>query len=199
MKNIVPTSNRRARSDTPHLHRLIARALITMASIQLARRKGLVVLPNELAVITKEGRESLMIDPTSTFPVASKWLLYRRGSQYNYGIVSNGVALPLGPSPDAPYQANDWLPIFRLGLFPGSTFGMATATAAITQDDLVYDAGATTAGCIADLTLAANGTYWVVGRCLKTVPAGGLEVAYAPCEPFKVTVTAGVFSWGLPA
>jgi hypothetical protein len=145
--------------------------------------------------MTDHGKESLQIDPSSTFPIGSRWYLYRRGSAYNYGILSNGVALPLGPSPDAPYQAGDLLSIYRLGIKPGSLLGIPTANAALTQDHLVYDAGATTPGCVADLSLAGNGTYWVVGRCLRTAVAGALEVAYAPCTPFQLVVTGGVFTY----
>src|ERR1700722_6182996 len=70
---------------------------------------GAVALPNQLGGLFEHGRETLQIDPSTTFPVASKNLLYKRGSPLPYAALADGVNLPLGVSPDAPTKlATSW-------------------------------------------------------------------------------------------
>ena len=157
---------------------------VTFERLTAPRRA--VALPNELALITEHGVETLQIDPASGFPIARQYLLYMRGAAWNYAILADGAHLPLGPSSDSPYQAGDLLSVRRLGLRKGSEIGVPSG--AITIDHLVVSAAA---GQVADLTLQGNGTYWVVGRCLKTPAAGATEFAYAPCTPYEITVSNG--------
>jgi len=143
---------------------------------------GAVALPNQLGGLFEHGRETLQIDPSTTFPVASKYLIYKRGSSLYYAALADGVSLPLGVSPDAPYQAGDFLDVERLGATVGTQLGFSAG--AVTIDDLVYSVAN---GLVGDLTTAGHGTFWVIGRATNTVGAANLEIAYIPCFPYQVT------------
>jgi hypothetical protein len=144
-----------------------------------------IALPNELALMNEHGIETLMIQ-AGTSPVSGRYLLYKRGAGgQGYCDICTATDFPLGPSSDSPYQDGDFVNVRRLGVRPGFELGIPLA--AITVDHLVVPAAA---GKVQDITaVVANGTYWVVGRCLKTVAAGAIEVAYAPCVPYAVTVS----------
>jgi hypothetical protein len=158
-------------------------SLLLFPSAFLFRRKGKpIALANQLGGLFDHGRESLEIDPSTTFPVASKYLIYKRGSSLYYAAIADGVNLPLGVSPDAPYQAGDFLDVERLGATVGTQLGYSLGT--ITIDDLVYSAAG---GLVGDLTTAGHGTFWVIGRATNTVGAANLEIAYVPCFPYQVT------------
>jgi len=159
--------------------------LAVAANLIGLNRSPHVALSNELALMGGP-QQSLTVDPTETFPVPTRWLLYQRGSTQNYAKLCTAATLPLGPSPDAPYAAGDIFSIYRLGQVKHFLIGIANT--AITYDDLVLTAAA---GKVQAFTGCADATYWVVGRCLKTVAAGA-EVAYAPCDPYKITTVAGV-------
>jgi hypothetical protein len=148
----------------------------------LGRKGKPIALANQLGGIFEHGCESLQIDPSTTFPVASKYLIYKRGSSQYYAAIADGASLPLGVSPDAPYQAGDFLDVERLGATVGTKLGFSTG--AVTIDDLVYSAAN---GLVGDLTTAGSGTFWVIGRAVNTVGAANLEITYIPCFPYKVT------------
>ncbi|MGA2749122.1 MAG: hypothetical protein ABSG59_10125 [Verrucomicrobiota bacterium] len=139
-------------------------------------------LSNELGGLFDQGRETLQIDPSTVLPVSSKYLVYQRGSSQYYAAVAGGAGLPLGVSPDAPYQAGDFLDIERFGATRGTQLGYSAGT--ITIDDLVYAAAS---GLVGDLATAGHGTFWVIGRATKTVAASGLEITFIPCFPYQVT------------
>jgi hypothetical protein len=141
-----------------------------------------VVLANQLGGIFERGDETLQIDPASTLPVSSKYLIYKRGSSQYYAIPADGVNLPLGVSPDAPYQVGDFLSVERLGATVGTLLGFSAG--AVTIDDLVYSAAN---GLVGDLTIAGHGTFWVIGRATNTVGAANQEVTYIPCFPYQAT------------
>ena len=152
-----------------------------------------VALPNALGLFNETGIETLLLDNASVYNATNLWpgryLLVQRGAGgYQYGDLAQGTALPLGPSSDSPAAPSDPFNIRRLGARPGLELGIASG--AITVDHLVY---ATTGGKVADLTLAGNGTYWVVGRAAGTVAAGNStgEIAYVPDVPYQVTVSGG--------
>ncbi len=174
------------------------RLLQPLASLlnTLSRPRGGTALANILAATFENGRETLQVDPSVTLPVASKWLLYERGSSIYYAKLADGGAgaasMPLGPSPDSPYQLGDLLTVDRLGANVGTLFGWSAA--AITVDHLVVSSGN---GLISDATTVANGTYWVVGRATATVAAANMQISYVPCLPYLLTVTGGMFT--LPA
>lgn len=162
-----------------------------------------VPLANALGLMNDHGLESLLVDPASTsLPFPNRYLLIKRGpSGYQYGDICNGGPggpLPLGPSSDSPYQANDLLNVRRLGARPGLEMGIGVAATAVTIDRLLVAAAA---GCVQDVsTLGANnGTYWVVGRAAASLtPTGSLmEVPYVPCEPWQIINTGGILT--LPA
>src|SRR5580693_4775076 len=96
--------------------------------------RGAVALPNQLGGLFERGRETLQIDPSTTFPVASKYLIYKRGSSPYYASLADGINLPLGLSEDAPYQAGDFLDVQRFGATVGTQLGVSTG--AVTIDDL---------------------------------------------------------------
>jgi hypothetical protein len=146
------------------------------------RKDKPIALANQLGGVFDHGRETLEIDPSTTFPVASKYLIYKRGSTLYYAAIADGTNLPLGPSPDAPYQVGDFLEVERLGATVGTLLGFSAA--AVTIDDLVYSAAN---GLVGDLTTAGHGTFWVIGRATNTVGAANLEIAYVPCFPYQVT------------
>jgi hypothetical protein len=148
----------------------------------LGRKGRPIALANQLGGLFEHGCETLQIDPASSFPVASKYLIYKRGSSQYYAALADGVNLPLGVSPDAPYQAGDFLDVERLGAIVGTQLGFSAG--AVTIDDLVYSAAS---GLVGDLTTAGAGTYWVIGRAANTVGAASLEITYIPCFPYKVT------------
>ena len=152
-----------------------------------------IALANALGLINEHGIESLLIDPASAnLPFTGRFLLIQRGaSGYQYGDLCAGGAggsLPLGISSDSPYAVGDVLNVRRLGARPGLEIGIASG--AITIDHLVYSAAS---GKIADLTLAGNGTYWVVGRAAGTVAANNstMECPFVPDLPYQVTVSNG--------
>ena len=143
---------------------------------------GAAALANELGGLFEHGRETLQIDPASTLPVASKYLIYKRGSSQYYAAVADGVALPLGVSPDAPYQAGDFLDVERFGAAKGTQLGVSAG--AVTIDDLVYSAAN---GLVGDLATGGHGSFWIIGRATKTVGAANLEITYIPCFPYQAT------------
>jgi hypothetical protein len=148
----------------------------------LGRKERPIALANQLGGIFERGCETLEIDPSTTFPVSSKYLIYKRGSSQYYAAIADGVNLPLGPSPDSPYQAGDFLDVERLGATVGTKLGFSTG--AVTIDDLVYSAAS---GLVGDLTTAGHGTFWVIGRAVNTVGAANLEITSIPCFPYQVT------------
>ncbi|MGA2176250.1 MAG: hypothetical protein ABSH38_14840 [Verrucomicrobiota bacterium] len=155
---------------------------------------GATALANELGGLFDSGRETLQIDPAATLPVAGRYLIYKRGSGQYYAAVGDAASFPLGTSPDAPYQSGDFLDVERFGAIKGTQLGMSAGAIAI--DHLV---GAAASGQVQDVTAAANGTYWVIGRATKTVAAAGQEITFLAVAPYAVTVTGGTLSYGTPA
>ena len=181
------------------LRSLISSFFILPSSFRIRRR---LALPNALGLFG-EKTETLLLDPASACNVANPWpgatsqatrfLLVQRGaSGYQYGDLAGGTNLPLGVTPDAPINPSDPFAVMRLGAHPGLFLGVSAT--AVTIDHLVYAAAK---GQIADLSLAANGTYWVVGRAAATIAANADlgEVPYVPCVPYQLTVTNGVFTY----
>jgi hypothetical protein len=157
----------------------IALALLS-AWDRISAPRGAAVLANELGGLFDRGRETLQIDPASSLPVPSKYLVYKRGSGVNYALVADGVGMPLGVSPDAPYQLGDYLDVERFGATVGMQLGISTG--AVTMDNLVYSAPG---GLVGDLTTAGHGSFWVIGRATKTVTAANQEITYIPCFPYS--------------
>jgi hypothetical protein len=157
---------------------------ITLTSSFFLGRRGPrpIALANQLGGMFERGCETLQIDPSTTLPVSSKYLIYKRGSSQYYAAIADGVNLPLGVSPDAPYQLGDCLSVERFGATPGTLLGYSTG--AVTIDDYVYSAAN---GLVGDLTTAGHGTFWVIGRATNTVSAANQEVTYVPCFPYQVT------------
>lgn len=147
-----------------------------------------VALANELGGLFDHGRETLAIDPAAALPVASKYLGYMRGSTQYYGKPWDGgsgaSSFPLGISPDAPYQVGDFMDVERLGATKGTQ--LALSAGAVTIDKWVYAAAN---GLVGDLSLAANGTYWVIGKATKTVAAASQEITFLPQVPALWTVS----------
>ena len=141
-----------------------------------------IALANELGGMFERGRESYQIDPSTTLPVASKYLIYKRGSTQYYAAIADGVAMPLGFSEDAPYQLGDFLSVERFGATVGTQLGFSAG--AVTIDNLVCS---TANGLVGDLTVVGHGTFWVIGRADKSVSTANLEVTYIPCFPYQVT------------
>jgi hypothetical protein len=158
------------------------------------RPKGVVALANELGGMFAHARETLQIDPSVTFPVSGKYLVYERGSTLYYAKPTGGVNLPLGISPDAPYQIGDFLDVERFGASEGTQLGYSAG--AITIDHLV---GSAASGLVQDVTAAANGTYWVIGRAIRTVTVANQEISFLTCAPYQVTVTGGTLTYAAPA
>jgi hypothetical protein len=158
------------------------------------RPNGAVALGNELGGLFDHARETLQIDPSVTFPVSSKYLVYERGSSLYYAKPTGGMNMPLGTSPDAPYQIGDFLDVERFGACAGTQLGYSAG--AITIDHLV---GSAVGGFVQDVTSAANGTYWVIGRAIKTVTAANQEISFLTCPPYQVTVTGGAVAYAAPA
>ncbi|HEY3861641.1 MAG TPA: hypothetical protein VGO59_07125 [Verrucomicrobiae bacterium] len=157
--------------------------ILQTASFALARRSARpVALANQLGGVFDHGRETLQIDPSTSLPVAAKYLVYKRGSAQYYAAVADGVNMPLGISPDAAYQLGDFLDIERLGATFGTVLGYSAG--AVTIDDLVYSAANGLAG---DLTTAGHGTFWVIGRAVNSVSAASQEITFVPCFPYQVT------------
>jgi len=175
------------------MERLMAPFVIALRPLSSAYHKvwnggDRVALANTLGLINEHGIESLIIDPGQSFPIGGRFLLYERGSAAQYAQLALGVNPPLGPSSDAPFQANDILNVRRLGCRPGLELGIPGS--AITIDHIICCAK-DGSGKVLDLTLQGNGTYWVVGRAVMTVAATDLEVAYVPDIPYQITVSGG--------
>ena len=148
----------------------------------LFRRPGAIALANQLGGTYEDGKQSFLIDPSTTLPVSSKYLIYKRGSSQYYAAIADGVNMPLGVSPDAPYQLSDYFSVERFGATVGTQQGVSAA--AITIDHLVYSAAN---GLVGDLTTAGSGTFWVIGRANNTVGAASQEVTFVPCFAYQVT------------
>lgn len=160
-----------------------------VSALQRARRpKNSVALANTLGLINDHGIESLIIDPGASFPVATKFLVYERGSAAQYCEVAAGTNPPLGISSDSPFQAGDIVNVRRLGCRPG--LELAIPGGAITIDHIIVVAK-DGSGKVLDITTQGNGTYWVIGRAVQTVAATDIEVAFAPDTPYQVTVSNG--------
>lgn len=167
-------------------------------------RRGTAPVPLANALgLFGEKSEVLFLDPNSTYNSGTPWpgatsqatrfrIVQRGASGYQYGDLAQGTNLPLGVTPDAPYNSSDPFTVYRFGAHVGLFLGVSAT--AVTIDHLVY---ATANGEIADLSLAANGTYWVVGRAAATIAAGADlgEVPFMPCVPYQLTVTGGVFTY----
>lgn len=167
--------------------------MILLLSLILIRRAKTrprpIALANMLGLINEHGIESLIIDPTATFPIGNRYLIYERGATgAQYAQLAAGVNPPLGPSSDSPFQAADIVNIRRLGNKPGLELGIPGG--AITIDHLICVAK-DGSGKVLDLTLQGNGTFWVVGRSAQTVAATDIEVAYCPDIPYQITVSGG--------
>lgn len=160
---------------------------------RFTRRPGDVALANELGGMFDHGMESLIVDPTNTLPATGKYLGYMRGSTANYAKTWDGGAgaasFPLGISPDAPFQAGDFMTVARLGAIKGTQLGLSAG--AITIDHLVCAAAG---GLVGDAN-TTNATVWIIGRATKTVAGANLEVTFVPCSPYLITSNgAGVFT-----
>ncbi len=147
-----------------------------------------IALANELGLMNDGGIETLQIDPAATLPVGNRYLVYERGSAYNYGRVAGGTNVPLGVSSDSPFAVGDLFDVRRFGAKKGFELGIPVG--AINQDDLIVVAKDST-GRVLDLTVQGNGTYWVIGRCLKSCLATDIEVAFVPVTPYEITVSNG--------
>jgi hypothetical protein len=190
-----------ARTISTHLLKTLPLRLVA-ALRRFPRPRRPLALANALGLFG-EKTETLLLDPASLYNAVNPWpgvtsqatrfLLVQRGaSGYQYGDLATGTALPLGVTPDAPLNASDPFAIIRFGAHPGLFLGVAAT--AVTIDHLVY---ATAKGQVADLSLAANGTYWVVGRAAASLVASADlgEIAYVPCTPYQLAVTTGVFTY----
>lgn len=146
-----------------------------------------VALPNELGLMNPEGKETFTIDASETLTTAlSRYLLYKRGAAGTiYANVCDASSVPLGPSPDAPYQAGDLISVYRLGARKGILLGVSAG--AIALDALIVAAAS---GKVQTLTSIADGTYYIVGKCVKAVTAANAEVAYIPQSVVKVVVAS---------
>ena len=158
---------------------------------------GAIALANELGGIYDHGRETVQVDPAATLPVGTKYLIYIRGSAYNYAKIADGGATlascPLGFSADAPFQIGDYFEVDRFGAIKGTALGQSLG--AITIDHLVYSAAG---GLVGDLNTAGNGTYWVIGRAIKTVAGANQDISFIPQFPQLMTVTGGAFALATP-
>ncbi|MGO8698565.1 MAG: hypothetical protein ACLQVY_12690 [Limisphaerales bacterium] len=154
---------------------------------------GGTVLANELGGTVEHGRETLQIDPATPLPVGSHHLIYKRGSNQYYATICDATSLPLGVSPDAPYQIGDFLDVERFGARGGTQLGYSAGTIAF--DHLV---GTASGGQVQDVTSAPNGTYWVIGRATKAVTGAGQEITFITAPPYQVTVAGGVLSYATP-
>lgn len=167
---------------------------------RLTQPRPAVALANSVGLFNEQGLESLFIDPaTVNLPFPGRYLLIQRGSSgYQYGDLcagGPGGPLPLGPSPDSPYQGGDILSVRRLGVRPGLELGIGVSGKTVTIDKLLVSAAA---GCVQDVTtLTVNGTYWVVGRAAASLATTGslLEVPYVPCEPYQIINTGGTLTF----
>ena len=83
-------------------------------------------LPNELGLMG-DGIETLQIDPAATLPIGARYLIYERGSAYNYGRIAGGVNIPLGVSSDSPFAVGDLFNVRRLGAKKGFEYRSAAA------------------------------------------------------------------------
>jgi hypothetical protein len=85
--------------------------------------------------------------------------------------------------------------VYRLGIKPGGIIGVPSG--ACTCDNLLVAAAN---GQVTDISTLTTGTVWVVGQCLKSVAAGAIEVAFAPCTPYQITIaSAGSYSLTAPS
>jgi hypothetical protein len=126
--------------------------------------------------------EALIIDPSTSFPVASKPLVFKRGSASKYAAIADGVNYPLGYSAYAPAIAGDPVYVTRFNAAIGASPGISAGV--INIDDLVYSAAN---GLVADLTLAGHGTFWVIGVATKAATGPNQPITYIPCFPYSAT------------
>ncbi len=142
-----------------------------------------IALANALGLTFSKGEESLIVDTGVSLPVTTRFIVWQRGADAYHAAIADGTHFPLGPSPDAPYQAGDILSVQRLGAVIGTTLGVAGG--AIAVDNLVCVAKDST-GRILDLTTAGGGTWYVIGRAASAATAANQEVTYISCLPYTV-------------
>jgi len=146
-----------------------------------------VALPNELGLMNPEGKETFTIDAAQSLATPlSRYLLYKRGTAGTiYAEVCDASSVPLGISPDAPYQAGDLISVYRLGAVKGILIGLSAG--AIALDAMIVAAAS---GKLQTLTSIADGTYYIVGKCAKAVTAANQEVPFIPQPVVKVVVAS---------
>lgn len=191
VRNTSPSNyNPNQNSKMKKTKHIIAVLLGTLAASVERLRTGKMPVPlaNELGLMNQDGIETLQIDPAATLPIGSRHLVYERGAAYNYGRLAGGVNLPLGISSDSPYAIGDLFDVRRFGAKKGLEIGIPGG--AIAQDHLIVVA-TDGSGHVLDLTAQGNGTYWVIGRCVKACQATDIEVGFVPCTPYEITVSNG--------
>jgi hypothetical protein len=169
-------------------------AALCGACERITRPRGAVALANVVGGSFQTGRDTFIVDSTVTTPVTGgRYLLWEYGvDQYHAKLADGGAtlaSLPIGASPDAPYQAGDFFTVERLGATPGTVF--VQTAGAVTYNHLVVSSGT---GLVSDVATVANGTYWVVGRAAFTIAFANGELPIVPVDPYLITVTAGVLT-----
>ena len=167
------------------------------------RPKNSIALANELAGRNDLGVTTVQVDTAQTVPLTNTYigtgknLIWQIGTNstatLRTGMVCAGGQVaatkanyPLGISPDAPYQAGDWVPIQIFGITPGSLVGISAG--AITDLDWV---GPGANGLVQSLAVITTQNVWCFGKATKTVTGIGQEVSIAHCEPFIMNVNTG--------
>jgi hypothetical protein len=131
-----------------------------------------------------EGTHTDSVSKLTDAAIATRHLLYRRGSDDNHIAASaaSDALPPLGPVADEAAAAEEYVAVQLLG--KGST-KLMIASEAMTVGDEVWTAAA---GKVQDRTAAA-GTYWIVGTALTAAGADGDIIEVQDCVPIRITVT----------
>lgn len=127
---------------------------------------------------TNEGSKSFKTDAA----IATRHLLYKKGSDADHIAVCGASDIPIGTVPDEADAAEIDIEVCLLGIH--SCTRLMIASEAIAMGVAVYTAAN---GKIQDLPAGA-GTYYQVGYALTAAAADGDKVEVQHCAPIKLVV-----------
>jgi hypothetical protein len=134
------------------------------------------------AINIAEGTHKGSVRKLADAAIATRYLLFKFGSDVNHIAVAGANDIPLGTVDDEAAAAEDEVGVNILGS-TGRTLLMV-ASEALTVGEAVYTAAS---GKVQDLPAGA-GTYYQVGYAMNATSADGDVVEVQPCTPVKTVV-----------
>ncbi|HEY0966938.1 MAG TPA: capsid cement protein [Opitutaceae bacterium] len=114
--------------------------------------------------------------------ISTRYLLVKPGSDSSHVALCGTGDIPLGIATDEPSAAEEGVSVNLLGVQSECQIGVASAE--ILAGALIVSAAS---GKLRTLP-TANGTYYIIGRALKTAAGDGDLVEFVPCFPTQRVV-----------